>query len=149
MRQGLRENNVPEEEINNILNRVITRGSKYIIQKKPGLGRAFFSVQRIVDAKLITINTDHPAFLNLVDALEGSETSDLDHALETMRKAKISLMLMLEAWAKLETEAGGQVLSDVEKIKHLRDFANEIPKTWLIQIIRNSRGKRKLKSLWN
>ncbi|MFL2938946.1 MAG: ATP-binding protein [Opitutales bacterium] len=130
MRQGLRENNVPEEEITNILNRVITSGSKYIIQKKPGLGRAFFSVQRIVDAKLITINTDHPAFLNLVDALEGAETTDLDHALETMRKAKISLMLLLEAWAKLETEARGneaQFLSDAREDwgKHLRDFANE------------------------
>ena len=130
MREGLRQNNVPEEEINNILNRVITSGSKYIIQKQPGLGRAFFSVQRIVDAKLITINTDHPAFLNLVDALEGAETNDLDQALETMRKAKISLMLMLEAWAKLETEARGnevQFLSDAREDwgKHLRDFANE------------------------
>jgi hypothetical protein len=130
MREGLRQNNVPEDEINNILDRVIARGSKYIIQKQPGLGRAFFSVQRVVDAKLITINTDHPAFLNLVDALEGVETNDLDQALETMKKAKISLMLLLEAWAKLETEARGneaQFLSDAREDwgKHLRDFANE------------------------
>jgi hypothetical protein len=129
----LGEEGVPEAAIDEIIERLIARGSQYLIQKKSGLGSPFFTVQRVVDAKIIGLNTDHPAYSNLLDTLECNEVDDLETALKHMEKAKVTLILMLEAWAKLESEASedereGLIVARESWGRYLRKFVNEYNK---------------------
>lgn len=111
IRKHLRERNVPDTEITHVLERLVNRGLRYLIIRRGGLGSSMFSVDRVVDAKLITLNTDHPAFQSLLETLTSSEnTVDLskEDLLEQMKSAKTTMLLLLEAWAKMESEAQGE-----------------------------------------
>jgi len=106
----LSDSNVPTKEIKRIMARLVDRGLKYVITYRPGLGSSLFSVDQAVDAKLISLNTDHPAYKSLLDMLtsgENVEGATTEELVDKMTKAKTTILLLLEAWAKLETDAQG------------------------------------------
>jgi hypothetical protein len=91
-------------------------GLKYTFAKAPIEGSAFFSVQSKGGSIIITLNTKHPAYKNLVEVLEDN-VDDVDA--ETLRSrlgnSLDALKLLLMAWARYEDEQPeGNRKQDVE-----------------------------------
>ena len=98
---------VPREEAASIAARVINRGLKYSVIRKSGLGLPFFNARRITDVYFLEINTDHEFFTTMspfIDAVDSGVNAE--ELLVQLGRAKTAFFLMLEAWVKLEIEAG-------------------------------------------
>ncbi len=100
----LTDGNVPKHEAEEIAERVIEHGFTYAIAKVGNLGLPFFNVGSVVDAKLIELNTDHPVYPYLLDAIEKSPSSDPDVLKKRLENARTAMFLVLEAWAKIESD---------------------------------------------
>jgi len=85
--------------------RTIHDGIKYVFAEASLDSPAFFSVVPRGGAIIVTLNTSHPAYANLVDVLEedtlGSSTNELASRLT---RARYGLKLLLTAWARYEDE---------------------------------------------
>jgi len=54
---------------------------------------------------VITLNTSHPAYRNLVEVLESDETTtDVEKLQDRLSRASDGLKLLLSAWARYEDE---------------------------------------------
>ncbi len=132
IKEYLAQKNVPAEKINQITKRIVTRGLKYIIWESPGLGSPLFTVDEIVDAKLITLNTDHPGYSYLIDTLSFNSEDGLANLPDRMNSAQRTLMLLLEAWARSEVQALPEekkhyIRAREDWGRHLADFLEEVP----------------------
>ena len=96
---------VPVTEAKQIANRIVDRGLRYVIANRPGLGSPFFNVGKAVDAKIIELNEDHGVYPLLLSTVKYDETEDIQKLKSRLHDAKIAVFLMLEAWAKVESEA--------------------------------------------
>ena len=69
---------------------------------------AFFTVDGIAGAIVITLNRSHAAYNELFETLgtstEGKTPQELD---QLLLKANAAVLVMLIAWSRLEDEAGG------------------------------------------
>lgn len=85
--------------------RTVTDGLKYVLTQADLETPAFFSVRPRGGAVIITLNTSHPAYPNLVEVLE-NEANGSDPALLQTRLANAleGLKLLLMAWARYEDE---------------------------------------------
>jgi len=86
--------------------RTIGYGLKYVFTEAALEGTAFFSVAPKAGEIIIKVNTNHPAYGNLLEALEteppeGASTEELKNRLV---KAGRGLKLLLMAWARYEDE---------------------------------------------
>lgn len=83
----------------------VGRGLKYTFAHASISGAAFFDVKSRGGAIIITLNTSHPAYENLIEILE----DEVDEAnIETLKarliRARDGLKLLLTAWARFEDE---------------------------------------------
>jgi hypothetical protein len=80
-------------------------GLKYIFAHAELDAAGFFSVKSVGGAIIITLNTAHPAYKNLVETLEdNTPTTDAALLQERLENAADGLKLLLTAWARYEDE---------------------------------------------
>jgi hypothetical protein len=86
--------------------RTVNDGLKYLFNRPET--DAFFSVKSVGGALLITLNTAHPAYENLVEVLGRKDiTDDADDfaaLCARLTRAADDLKLLLSAWARYEDE---------------------------------------------
>lgn len=99
---------LPESAALGIAATTVHNGLKYTIVDTALDSAAFFSVSSKGGAVIITLNTNHPAYDALVEALEEEEgESDLAVLQERLQNARNGLRLLLMAWARYEDELNG------------------------------------------
>ena len=100
---------------------IVKRGLKYQFVEAALESPAFFTVEPRSGTVLVKLNTNHPAYDNLVEVLEAeTEEADVDELRERLQNAREGLRLLLLAWARYEDE-----LPDVR-----RDTAQEARYDW-------------------
>ncbi|MBW4618587.1 MAG: ATP-binding protein [Cyanosarcina radialis HA8281-LM2] len=83
----------------------IDDGLKYTFIEAPIDTPAFFSVKPRGGAIIVTLNTNHPAYQNLVEILEEDvDTADMDTLRSRLVNSLDGLKLLLMAWARYEDE---------------------------------------------
>lgn len=94
---------------------------KYIFAHADLDNAAFFSVRSVGGAVIITLNTNHPAYENLVEVLEeDSEEADPATLRDRLANTADGLKLLLMAWARYEDE-----LPDGPRRQSARDARND------------------------
>lgn len=84
---------------------MVKRGLKYQFVDAALESPAFFTVEPRVGTVLVKLNTNHPAYDNLVEVLEAdAENADADELRERLQNAREGLRLLLLAWARYEDE---------------------------------------------
>lgn len=85
--------------------KTVSEGLKYTFAEADIESSAFFSVKPRGGAIIITLNTNHPAYSNLVAVLEKqTETNDIVVCRESLKNTLEGLKLLLMAWARYEDE---------------------------------------------
>lgn len=101
----LKEEGYSDDNADSLAATTVNDGLKYVFAEASLDSQAFFSVKPRGGAIIITLNIDHPAYLNLVDVLEedtiGSSMPDL---VSRLGRARDGLKLLLTAWARYEDE---------------------------------------------
>lgn len=83
----------------------VSSGLKYVFGQDEIEGAAFFSVRIKSGTIFITLNTKHPAYKSLIEALDrDAETADIEELKERLSSAAGGLKLLLSAWARMEDE---------------------------------------------
>ncbi|MBN3927216.1 ATP-binding protein, partial [Nostoc sp. NMS4] len=105
IKETLKEEGVTEVQAELLAATTVDDGLKYTFVEAPLDTSAFFSVKPRGGAIIVTLNTNHPAYQNLVEILE----EDVDKAdIDTLRSRLINsldgLKLLLMAWARYEDE---------------------------------------------
>ncbi|MEA5624232.1 ATP-binding protein [Nostoc sp. UHCC 0251] len=105
IKETLKEEGVTESKAELLAATTVDDGLKYTFLEAPLDTSAFFSVKPRGGAIIVTLNTNHPAYQNLVEILE----EDVDKAdIDTLRSRLINsldgLKLLLMAWARYEDE---------------------------------------------
>lgn len=100
------EQQLPKEEATQMAATTVDTGLKYVFHEAELETQAFFSVKPKGGTLIITLNTIHPAYAHLLDALETQEDIELteDDLRERFIRAWRGLRLLLEAWARYEDE---------------------------------------------
>jgi len=96
---------VTQDQAQELAAKTISDNLKYVFADAPLESSAFFSVKPRGGAILITLNTSHPAYDNLVELLEKDvEGVDTDTLRSRLVKSSEGLKLLLTAWARYEDE---------------------------------------------
>jgi hypothetical protein len=108
IKETLQAEGVTETQAELLAATTVDDGLKYTFAQCPLDSSAFFSVKSRGGAIIVTLNTNHPAYANLVEILE----MDVDKAdIETLRTRLVNsldgLKLLLMAWARYEDELDG------------------------------------------
>jgi len=103
--QSLIDDGVPQSAARTLAGRTVSNGLKYIFAEADLENSAFFSVKQRGGAIIITLNTSHPAYPNLVEVLEKEEgNTDPEKLTDRLYNALDGLKLLLMAWARFEDE---------------------------------------------
>lgn len=103
--ETLVEEGVTEQDAQELAAKTIDDGLKYLFAEAPLQTSAFFSVKPKGGALLITLNTAHPAYKNLVELLEKEvEGVDAEVLKARLTNSREGLKLLLSAWARYEDE---------------------------------------------
>ena len=119
IQETLQEEGVTKAQAELLAATTVDDGLKYIFAEAPIDSPAFFSVKPKGGAIIVTLNTDHSAYRNLVEILE----EDVDKAdMDTLRSRLINslegLKLLLMAWARYEDEQpDGKRKSDAQNTR--------------------------------
>ncbi|AFY33518.1 ATP-binding protein [Calothrix sp. PCC 7507] len=105
IKEALKEDGVTEAKAELIAATTVDDGLKYSFAQASIDTPEFFTVQSRGGAIIVTLNTNHPAYKNLVEILE----EDVDKAdIDTLRSRLVNsldgLKLLLMAWARYEDE---------------------------------------------
>ncbi|MBF2006877.1 MAG: ATP-binding protein [Chlorogloeopsis fritschii C42_A2020_084] len=109
IKETLKEEGVTEAQAELLAATTVDDGLKYTFAQAPIDTPEFFSVKSIGGAIIVTLNTNHLAYQNLVEILE----EDVDKAdIDTLRSRLVNsldgLKLLLMAWARYEDELDGK-----------------------------------------
>ena len=120
--QDLEEGGLSGEQAKELAARTIDQGIKYTFTVADLEGRTFFTVKPVAGEIVIKLNTNHPAYSNLMEVLEDDPDSELtnEQLLERLSKANRGLKLLLMAWARFEDEAFPE-----EKREEIQDVRHE------------------------
>jgi hypothetical protein len=108
--EGLVEDGMSEETAQEVAHLTISQKLKYQVVKHNGSGPAFFDVKPKGGALIISLNTNHPAYKNLVELIDEIPPEDVSEEELRLRleKAKTGLELLIMAWARYEDELPDQ-----------------------------------------
>lgn len=112
---------VPPREAESLAEHLVEKGLSYAILTKSGLGSSFFNVRGVVDAKIIELNSDHAAYPLLLASIEEVEDAKVEELKERLKDTKTTILLMLEAWAKVES----QVQKNPQELKRYRTMRED------------------------
>ena len=120
--QDLEESGLSGEQAKELAARTIDQGIKYTFTVADLEGRTFFTVKPVAGEIVIKLNTNHPAYSNLMEVLEDDPDSELtnEQLLERLSKANRGLKLLLMAWARFEDESFPE-----EKREEIQDVRHE------------------------
>ena len=103
--EGLRVEGIDDATAKELAAATINSGLKYVFGHSDSNSSAFFNVKPKGGALLITLNTSHPAYGNLVELLEDSTDDASESELkDRLQRALDGLKLVLTAWARYEDE---------------------------------------------
>jgi hypothetical protein len=103
--ETLIEEGITQQDAQELAAKTIDDGLKYLFAEAPIQTAAFFSVKPKGGALLITLNTTHPAYKNLVELLERDvEGVDAESLKTRLTNSREGLKLLLSAWARYEDE---------------------------------------------
>lgn len=134
----LLEAGIPAPEAKQMAARVVDRGLAYMISARSGLGSPFFSVSKIKGIKLIQLNTDHPAYSYIRSSIDRSVDQDVEHLGHRLENARVAMLLVLEAWGKLEAEADP---AEERQMQRMREDWGRLLEKFILQL-REDRAKR-------
>lgn len=101
----LEKQGIPAEAASQLAATTVSDGLKYVFAEADLETPAFFSVRQRGGSILITLNTSHPAYENLVEVLEtGATEDDVAQLQQRLARAADGLKLLLMAWARFEDE---------------------------------------------
>lgn len=117
-RKGLIESTLEDEgveskEAGELAAVTLSNNLKYMFVTRPIETTAFFSVQPKGGVIIITINSKHPAYDNLVEVLDESSEINESDLQSRLNKASTGLKLLLIAWARYEDELPHGTRKDV------------------------------------
>ena len=122
IKEELVHSGVTEAQAEELAASIVSDNVKYDFEAAPLDSSAFFSVKPKGGAILVILNTNHPAYENLVEVLE-QDVDNVDE--ETLRsrliKSRKGLELLLFAWARYEDE---------QPTGKLRDTARKVREDW-------------------
>lgn len=99
---------LPETTAHELAASTVSHGYKYVFADADLEGAAFFTVQHKAGVIFIKLNTQHPAYDNLVDILEEDvEGVAADVLRDRLTNALDGLKVLLTAWARYEDELEG------------------------------------------
>lgn len=119
--EDLIKSNVPRNEALQIADRLLKQGLTYAIVNRGNLGSPFFNISSVVDAKIIELNEDHPVHPYLLSSINISTDKDMESLSKRLKDTRIALLLMLEAWAKTESEARSLNQDEQRLIQRFRE----------------------------
>ncbi|MAT00252.1 MAG: ATP-binding protein [Rhodobacteraceae bacterium] len=97
-----------EEGLQDRIEEFIDSGLKYQFEHSYVADDAFFTVDAVAGAILMTLNTNHIAYDELFEVLNQTTKDKTDIQLKEMvTRANTSILVMLIAWARIEDEAQG------------------------------------------
>ena len=111
---------------------LVHAGRKYQFTRTPLQSAAFFAVNSMAGLIHIKLNSDHPAFLNLVAILEdelGDALPPIEELANRLTRAREGLKLLLCSWARLEDEA--LVEEERERLEDIRTDWSKVAKQFL------------------
>ena len=101
----LTEEGVPETKAKELAAATISNNLKYTFADADLETAAFFSIKPKGGAIIVTLNTNHPAYGNLVEVLEDEVDKVDTETLQTrLAKSQKGLKLLLAAWGRYEDE---------------------------------------------
>lgn len=110
---------------------IVNEGLKYEFRESPiNDTSAFFSVKSIGGAIIVTLNTNHPAYKNLVEVLqEDVDDADLETLQSRLKNSLDGLKLLFMAWARYEDEQ----LNDQQKarVREVREDWGRVARRFL------------------
>lgn len=102
------EADIPAADARELAAEIVDAGLKFDFVNTRFESPAFFSIERRGGVVLVKLNTTHPAYRHLVEALEGSTAEASEGELRRrLEDARDGLRLLLMAWARFEDEASG------------------------------------------
>lgn len=105
IQETLKEEGVTEIQAKLLAATTVDNGLKYTFAEAPIDSPAFFSVKPRGGAIIVTLNTNHPAYRNLVEILEeDGDKADMDTLRSRLINSLNGLKLLLMAWARYEDE---------------------------------------------
>lgn len=120
--KALEETGLSQEQALELSARTISQGFKYTFARTTLEGRNFFTVTAVAGELVIKLNTNHPAYIHLVEVLEEpDETDELSQSelISRLQKASSGLRLLLIAWARFEDEARpDSKRADIQDLRH-------------------------------
>lgn len=119
--QDLEEGGLSGEQAKELAARTIEQGIKYTFTVADLEGRTFFTVKPVAGEIVIKLNSNHPAYSNLVEVLEDDPDGEVtgEELLERLGKANRGIKLLLMAWARFEDEAVTErKREDIQEIRH-------------------------------
>ncbi|WP_414528589.1 hypothetical protein [Nodularia chucula] len=105
IKETLKEEGVAESQAELLAATTVDDGLKYTFAQSALDSSAFFSVKPRGGAIIVTLNTNHPAYQNLVEILEEDvDKADIDTLRSRLTNSLDGLKLLLMAWARYEDE---------------------------------------------
>jgi hypothetical protein len=121
----VKEGGLSPEEAKRRTDDIFANDLKYVFAQGPIEGSSFFSVRPVAGEIVVRLNTNHPAYTNLIEVL--SELDEESHSLassedlrDRLRQAGIGLRLLLLAWARFEDEQ-----TNLERRTQLQDIRSD------------------------
>ena len=101
----LEQQGIPHDMAKELAARTISNGTKYVITDADLDTPAFFSVKLKGGTIIVTLNTSHPAYANLVEVLDRDPSTESVEGLRArLLSASDGLKMLLMAWARHEDE---------------------------------------------
>ena len=105
LQKSLVETGVEKKSADKLAAKIVGSNLKYLFQENGLESPAFFSVKMSGGAIIVTLNTSHPVYTNLVEVLEQDITDQSqDELKERLSNSLKALKLLLTAWARCEDE---------------------------------------------
>lgn len=104
--QDLKDGGLSAEQAKELAAKTIAQQIKYTFTVADLEGRTFFTVKPVAGEIVIKLNSNHPAYANLVEVLEDDLDEELtrEQLIERLSRASRGLKLLLMAWARFEDE---------------------------------------------
>ena len=113
------ESGLPKEDAEGLAAFVVSSGLKYTFAETAlATSAPLFSVRRKAGVIIIKLNTKHPGYDSLIEALNEETEDDIDALRERLFRARKGLRLLLLAWARYEDEQCDEKREEIQDIRH-------------------------------
>ena len=113
------ESGLPKEDAEGLAAFVVSSGLKYTFAETAlATSAPLFSVKRKAGVIIIKLNTKHPGYDSLIEALNEEAEDDIDALQQRLFRARKGLRLLLLAWARYEDEQRDEKREEIQDLRH-------------------------------